>query len=77
MNLRSGTVKSVIPWSGAEKRDLGDRIYILASEFEEMDESIKEKYNKKSDKRQTFDVNKAAAWARRVNSAIQNRMKPS
>ena len=77
MNLRSGTVKSVIPWSGAEKRDLGDRIYILASEFEEMDTSIKEKYNKKSDKRQTFDVNKAAAWARRVNSAIQNRMKPS
>ena len=74
MSLRSGATKSVIPWAGAEKRDLGDRIYILATEFEQIEESIKEKYDKKSDKRQIFDVKKSAAWAKRVNSAIQKKM---
>ena len=74
MSLRSGTTKSVIPWAGAEKRDLGDRIYIPANEFEQIEDSVKEKYDKKSDKRQTFDVKKSVAWAKRVNSSIQRKM---
>ena len=74
MSLRSGTTKTVSPRAGAEKRDLGDRIYILATEFEQIEESIKEKYDKKSDKRQIFDVKKSVAWAKRINSAIQKKM---
>ena len=73
MRLRSGKTKSVIPWAGADKRDLGDRIYILAHEFNEIDDSIKDKYNKSSPNRQIFDLKAALVWARKTNASIQKR----
>ena len=75
MQLRSGKSKDLIPWKGAERRDLGDRIYILAHEYERIDDAVKDLYKRKSEERLLFDVKDAVAWARRVNTSISKRCK--
>ena len=59
MSLRSGKSKTVIAWFGAEKRDLGDRIYMLAHEYKNLPRETIEKYDPTSANALSFDVKKA------------------
>ena len=73
MALRSGKTKSFKPWSGVEYRDLGDRIYVLAAEYDQIEQKTKDKFDKNSPDFLTFNPQKAREWARRVNAAVSKK----
>ena len=74
MLLRSGKAKTVIPWLGAEKRDLGDRIYMLAQEFDDLPTEVTDKYNPVSKNALKFDAKDASQWAKKINAFVQRKM---
>ena len=74
MSLRSGKSKTVIAWLGAEKRDLGDRIYMLAHEYKNLPRETIEKYDPTSANALNFDAKKARKWVKKTNLAIQKKM---
>ena len=73
MTLRSGKVKEIIPWAGLDSRDIGDKIYKLAFEYDKLDNAIIDKYQASSPSRLLFVSEEAVKWAAKVNKAIQKK----
>ena len=61
-------------WKGAERRDLGDRIFILAHQYDEIDEETKNKYTRDKPETLKFDKQELKAWLRKVKGNIKSKI---
>ena len=59
-------------WPGAERRDLGDRIFILRKQYDCYTDEETAKYSKKNENRIKFDVSAARAWVRVANGQVRH-----
>ena len=76
MALRGGRVKSaeVVRWPAADHRDIGDRMFILAVAYDELDPEELAKYDKKDkDNHLKFDPVGARRWASVTNGLVRYR----
>ena len=73
MPLRSGNVKSdrTKKWPGEDKKDIGDRIYTLAEELNDVPEETLNRYNNKKDEFIKFDAAAADTWVVNTNARIR------
>ena len=62
-------------WPGAERRDLGDRIFILRKQYECYTAEEIDKYSRKNENRIKFDVSTARAWVRAANGQVSHHTK--
>ena len=68
---RSGAAPSANAWRGADHRDFGDRIAILADDYENHPKETLQMYNPKSSKRMKFEPETVRAWVKIANSEVQ------
>ena len=65
-------------WPGADKRDMGDMLHVIAYEhlYDQKDEMKlyrKKSKNQKDDDRLTFDTNAVKLWVKEANLEVQRR----
>ena len=76
--LRSGKTLAPSEWPGADRKDFGDNIVMLANEFASDTES-RDKYIKKkgrnSESKSDFDVQGVQKWVKFRNSEIQRKIR--
>ena len=70
-STRSGAAASSTRWAGANHRDFGDRIFILADEHENTPKDTLSLYNPKSKSRLKFDPIIVRDWVRTANSEVR------
>ena len=76
MSLRGGKTKAaeVCRWPAVDNRDIGDRMFVLANIYEELDPEILAKFDKKDkDNHRKFDPVDARKWARVTNGLVRYR----
>ena len=59
-------------WPGAERKDLGDRIFILRKQYDCYEDEELDKYSKKNENRVKFDGAKLRAWVRSANGRVRH-----
>ena len=69
--LLTGAAASATRWAGANHRDFGDRIFILADEYEHAPKETLNAYNPKSKNRLKFDPIIVRDWVRTANSEVR------
>ena len=62
-------------WPGAERRDLGDRIFILCKQYDCYRAEDLDKFSRKNENRVKFDAAKLRAWVRSANGEVSHHAK--
>ena len=60
-------------WRGADKRDFGDRLFVLSEEHRSTPKDTKRLYNRQSSKRLVFCASKAKLWVKSANADVKRR----
>ena len=69
--LRSGAAPSAQAWPGADSKDFGDRLAILAHDYRKQPRNLIASYDPKSSKRLTFEPKIVSEWVKVANSEIK------
>ena len=75
MRTRANTVVENAKWCGAQKKDFGDQVCVLAGELADVDETVLLKYRKGSNLFEPFSVEVAEKWVKEANRKIANKIK--
>ena len=69
--LRSGARPSATAWPGADHRDFGDRIAILAHDYKNHPKETLKLYDPASSKRLIFETKTVEKWVKQANAEIK------